>query len=101
MVIYTFTIEQQLEIPSASSWAAHVRATGAVRKRQRVRYVHHVQNHTCRVTLLQQARRAAVLDQPSSLRSHWLSLPQMSARFPPLLFDRHLYYIMPTLFSRI
>jgi hypothetical protein len=32
-----------------------------------VRPVHHVQNHTCRVTLLQLARRAAVSGQPSSL----------------------------------
>ncbi len=37
----------------------------------RSRPVHHVQNHTCRVTLLQPARRAAVLGQPSSLWPHW------------------------------
>ncbi len=30
-------------------------------------------NHTCRVTLLQPARRAVVLGQSSSLRPHWLS----------------------------
>ncbi len=54
-----------LEIPSARSWAALVRAIRTVRP------VHHVQNHTCRVTLFQPARRAAVLDQPSSLRPHW------------------------------
>ncbi len=35
-----------------------------------VRPVHHVQNHTCLVTLLQPARLAAVLSQPSSLRLH-------------------------------
>jgi hypothetical protein len=29
------------------------------------------ENHTCRVTLLQPARRAAVLGQNSSLRPHW------------------------------
>ncbi len=29
----TFTIKQQLEIPSARSWAAPVRANGTVRKR--------------------------------------------------------------------
>jgi hypothetical protein len=52
----TFTIEQQLEIPSARSLAAHVRATGTVRKRQAVRPVYHLQNDTCRVTVLQQAR---------------------------------------------
>jgi hypothetical protein len=63
-----FTIQQQLEIPSARSWAAPVRATGTAG----VRPVHHVQNHTCLVTLLQQARRAAVLGQPSSLRPHCL-----------------------------
>ncbi len=50
--------------------AAPVRATGTVRKRQAVRPVHNVQNHTCLVTLLQPARRAAVLGQPSRLRSH-------------------------------
>ncbi len=60
--------EQQLEIQSARSWAAPVRATGTVQKRQALRPVHHIQSHTCRVTLLQPARRAAVLGQPSSLR---------------------------------
>ncbi len=40
----TFTIEQQLEIPSARNWAAPVRATGMVQK------------HTCQITLLQPAR---------------------------------------------
>ena len=57
----TFSIKQQLEIPSDRSWAAPVLATGTVRKRQAVRPVHHVQNYTCRVTLLQPAKRAAVL----------------------------------------
>jgi hypothetical protein len=47
----TFT----MEIPSARNWAAPIRATGTVRKRQVVRPVHHAQNHTCRVTLLQLA----------------------------------------------
>ncbi len=69
--LYTVTIWQQLDIPSASSWAAPVRATVAVRKRQLVRSAHGVQNHTCRVTLLQPARRAAVLGQPSSFRPRW------------------------------
>ncbi len=41
---------------------------------QAVRPVYHVQNHTCWVTLLQPARQAAVLGQPSSLRPHWYSL---------------------------
>jgi hypothetical protein len=58
----------QLEIP-VNSWVAPVRATGTVgRKSQAVRPVHLVQNHTCWATLLQPARRAAVLGQPSSLR---------------------------------
>jgi hypothetical protein len=69
----TFTIKLQLEIPSARSWSVSpVRATGTVRKRQTVRPVHHVQNHTCRVALLQLARRAVMVGQPSSLRPHWL-----------------------------
>jgi hypothetical protein len=34
--------------------------------------VHHVQNQPCWVTLLQPARRAAMLGQPSSLRPLWL-----------------------------
>jgi hypothetical protein len=46
------------------------KATGTVRKRQAVWPVHHIQNHTCRVTFLQPARRAAVLGQPSSIRPH-------------------------------
>ncbi len=36
--------------------------------------VNHVQNHTCRLTLLQTARRTAVFGQPSSLRPHWCNL---------------------------
>jgi hypothetical protein len=36
--------------------------------------VHQVQNHSGRVTFLQPARRAAVLDQPSSLRPHCVQL---------------------------
>jgi hypothetical protein len=66
----TFTIIQQLETQSARSWAAPVWATGTVQKRQAVRPVHHVQNYICRVTLLQPARQAAMLGQPSSLRPH-------------------------------
>jgi hypothetical protein len=31
--LFTFTIKQQLEIPSARSWAAPVRATGTVQKK--------------------------------------------------------------------
>ncbi len=65
----TFTMQQQLEIPSARScWAAPVRATGTVRKRQAV---WPGQNDICPVTLLHPARRAAVLGQPSSLWPHW------------------------------
>jgi hypothetical protein len=63
-----------------SSWKFHQLAagqllsgqSGTVRKRQAVRPGHHVQSHTCRVTLLQPARRAAVLGQPSSYGPHWL-----------------------------
>jgi hypothetical protein len=65
----TFTIQQQLEIPTARSWAAPVRAACTERRRQAIRPVHHLQKHTCRVTLLQPTRRA-VLGQPSSLRPH-------------------------------
>jgi hypothetical protein len=53
----TCTIYQKLEISSARSWEAPVSATDTVRKRQALRPVHHVQNRTCRVTLLQPARR--------------------------------------------
>jgi hypothetical protein len=66
----TFTIKHQLVIPSARSWASPVRATGTVRKRQAVEPVHHGQTHTCRITLLQPARRSAVLGQPASLWPH-------------------------------
>jgi hypothetical protein len=45
--LYTFTLKEQLEIPSAHSWAAPVRSTGTVRKRQAVRPVHRVESHTC------------------------------------------------------
>jgi hypothetical protein len=38
--------------------AAPVRATGTVRKRQAVRPFHHIQSHTCRVTLLHAACQA-------------------------------------------
>jgi hypothetical protein len=50
-----------------------VRATGTVWKRQALRPVHHVQNHTSLVTLLQPARRAAVLGQPSSIGPQWFT----------------------------
>jgi hypothetical protein len=63
----TFTIKQQLEIPSARSLTDPVRATGTVRKSQELRPVHHEQNHTCRAIILQPARKTAVLDQSSSL----------------------------------
>ena len=71
-----------MKIPSAHSWAAPVRATGMVRKRQEVRPVHHVQNHTGRVTLLPAGRRAAMLGHPSSLWTHWLHprMPKASAQ---------------------
>jgi hypothetical protein len=59
MVVYIF------HTTAARSWAAPVRATGTVRKRQAVRPVHHMKNHTCQVTLLQPARQYAVLGQPS------------------------------------
>ncbi len=39
---------------------------------------HHVHNGTCRVTLLQPARRASLLGQPSNLRPHWYSLSDNS-----------------------
>jgi hypothetical protein len=68
----TFTINQQLEVPSARSWVVPVRATGTVWKRQASRLVHHIQNHTCGVTLLLPARRAAGLGQHSILRPHWV-----------------------------
>ncbi len=67
MVVYIYYV-RQLEISLAHSWAASVWATGTVQKGQAVR--HHVQYHTCWVALLQTARRAAVLGQPSSLRLH-------------------------------
>ncbi len=38
-----------------------------------IRPAHHVQNHTCRDTLQQPARRAAVLGQASSPRPHWVA----------------------------
>jgi hypothetical protein len=43
-------------------------STSTVRKRQTLRPIHHVQNHTCRVTFFQ----TSVLGQHSSLRPHWL-----------------------------
>ncbi len=72
--LWTFIMQQQLEIPSDSSWAAPVRATGTVRKRRALRPVHHVQNHTCAGSLssiYHLARRPALLGRPSSLRPHW------------------------------
>jgi hypothetical protein len=74
--------KQQMKIRSSE---VPVGATSSERKRQAVRPVHHVQNQTCRVTL-QQARRAAVLDQPSKLRHHWLGLPRLSLNVTKYLF---------------
>jgi hypothetical protein len=42
----------------------------------------YIQNHTCRVTLLQPARRAAVLDQSSSLRTRSRLSPYCWVDFP-------------------
>ncbi len=61
-----------------SNWKFHQLTAGQLlpghrygsEKRQAVRPVHHVQNNTCRVTLLQPGRQASVLGQPSSLRPH-------------------------------
>ncbi len=64
-------LHKLLEIPSARSRTAPVRETGTVRKMPAVRPVHHVQNHTCRVTLLQPVSRATVLGQHSRFRPHW------------------------------
>ncbi len=71
------------------SWKSHQHAARlllsghpeTVRKRQAVWPVHHVQNYTCWVTLLQPARRAAVLDQPSSLWPHWPTHKYMLVHF--------------------
>ncbi len=68
--MHVCTIQHQLKILSASSWEAPISATGTVRKRQAVWPIHHVQNHIYRVPLLQVARRAAMLGQPSSIRPH-------------------------------
>ncbi len=72
MVVYIYYIKVAVN-SSSGSWAAHVRATGTVymEKTGGVRPAYHVQNHTCRITLLKPARRATLLDQPSSLRPHW------------------------------
>ncbi len=73
--------KHQMEIPSARSWAAPIRASRrVVRKRQAVRPVHNVQNHTYRVTLFQPARRAAVLDQPSKPSASLVHLTQIPRR---------------------
>ncbi len=73
MVVYIYHITAAgNSVSSQLGSSCHlVRATGTVRKRQPVRPVHHVQNHTWRVTPLQPARLAAVLGQPSSLWPHW------------------------------
>ncbi len=54
-----------------SSWEFLQLVAGQLLSGQPERPLHHKQNHTCRVTLLQPARRGAVLGQPSSLRPHW------------------------------
>jgi hypothetical protein len=74
--VYTFTIIQQLEIPSARSWAAPVRVTGTVWKKGGTARPSRTY-HTCRVTLPQSARRAAVLGQPSGLQLYRLELNWM------------------------
>jgi hypothetical protein len=61
--------------------AAPLRATGTVRKRQAVLPILHVQNHTCRVTLLQPARRAAVLGWTSPLAFGLIGLDRWGVEF--------------------
>ncbi len=53
MVVYICYMIAAENSISSQLWAVPVRATGTVSKRQAVRPVHHVQNHTFRVTLLQ------------------------------------------------
>jgi hypothetical protein len=96
-VLYIYYITAaRYSITVARSFAAPVRATGTVRKRQAVRTV---QNHICRLTLLQPARpakRAAGLGQPSSLRPYWLWL-QLSL-FSLLMLHLNInlpFYLLP------
>jgi hypothetical protein len=98
MVVYIYCvaaagnyISSQLEIVSARSWAAPIRVTGTVRKRQAVWPVPYVQNHICRVTLLQPDRRAVVLGQPSSLRPHHHTISQL-IRVP--VFNDDIYVLL-------
>ncbi len=74
MVVYIYFITAAENAIVAPSWAAPVRATGSVQKSKAAGPVHHLQNHTCWVTLTQPARRAAVKGQPSSLQPHWAYL---------------------------
>ncbi len=70
-----------------SSWKFHQLAAVQLMSGQLVRCgkkqvvwpVHRVQNHTCRVALLQPARRAAELSQLSILRPHWF-LPAVAVQ---------------------
>jgi hypothetical protein len=69
MVVYIYyiaaaghSISSPLDSPCQDNWYGT--------ERQAVRPLHHKQNHTCWATLLQPARRATVLGQPTSLRSH-------------------------------
>jgi hypothetical protein len=60
--------------------------------------VHYIQNHACRDTLLQPARRAAVLGQPSSL---WLHIPLIlssSILYLLLLFSSMKFFVNIFLF---
>ncbi len=70
-----------------NSWKFHHFAAGQLLSGQPVRYgkaagtarPSHTKSHLqCRVNLRQPARRAAVLDQPSSLRHNWLHLSLVS-----------------------
>ncbi len=68
----TFT----MEIPSARSWAAPVRATGTVRRRQAVRYSPSITYKITPAGSLSSCQPGGppCLGQPTSIRPHWSQL---------------------------
>jgi hypothetical protein len=79
-----------------SSWKFHhlesMAAPVRINPWQAVSPVHHIPNHTCRVTLFQPARWAAVLGRAYSLRHHCFQLSRRIDSLAPTLFSRNIQY---------
>ncbi len=87
MVVYIYFItaaRNSISLQLGSSCQSH--RYGMEKVGEAIRPVHHIQIHTRWITLLQPARKAGILEQPSSLRPHYVRQPyaRVDYLYPPL-----------------